>query len=127
MYEAAFCHADFFTSADQIETTWEMSRVSHKTLGTGCVKQARLQTRDGAGSLCPSPGEQGHGAAGTAPLLVIPHAGSSLGGGKPARLAECILRKGLGLFCADKYSADGHGTLAMEMLSGLSEMLQFVS
>lgn len=64
------------------------------------------------------------GQAGTAPLLVMPHAGSSLGGGKPAWLAECILGKGFGLFCADKYSADAQGTLAMAMLPGVPEMLQ---
>lgn len=47
------------------------------------------------------------GRAGTVPLLVIPQAGSSLGGGESAWLAEPILRTGFGLFRADKCSVGG--------------------
>lgn len=47
------------------------------------------------------------GQAGTVPLLVIPQAGSSLGGGKSAWMAEPILRKGFWLFHAEKCSVGG--------------------
>lgn len=59
------------------------------------------------------------GQAGTAPLLVIPQAGSSLGGGKSAWLTEPILRKGFRLFCADKRSVDGRNIGHGNARSGL--------
>lgn len=59
------------------------------------------------------------GQAGTAPLLVIPQAGSSLGGGKSAWLTEPILRKGFWLFCADKRSVDGRNIDRGNARSGL--------
>lgn len=101
-----------FISVDQIQTTWEMSRVSHKMLSKVANKGWGLDS-----VLSPMSKGTVQGQAGTAPLLVIPQAGSSLGGGKSAWLAEPILRKGFWLFHADKCFVDGrklgHGNLSV--------------